>query len=86
MHDVITTRLSSKGQVVIPEPIRQRMRLKPGVRFVVVGDDDAIVLRPITAPSLDEFDDLIAKARRAAREAGLRRSDITAAITAVRSG
>ena len=86
MHDVITTRLSSKGQVVIPEPIRQRMRLKPGVRFVVVGDDDAIVLRPITAPSLEEFDDLIAKARRAAREAGLRRSDITAAITAVRSG
>ena len=62
------------------------MRLKPGVRFVVVGDDDAIVLRPITAPSLEEFDDLIAKARRAAREAGLRRSDITAAITAVRSG
>ncbi len=85
MNDVVTTRLSSKGQVVIPEPIRQRMSLKPGVRFVVVCDADAIVLRPITAPSLDEFDSLIAKARRAAREAGLRRSDITAAIKAVRS-
>ena len=85
MNDVMTTRLSSKGQVVIPEPIRQRMSLKPGVRFVVVSDADAIVLRPITAPSLDEFDSLIADARRAAREAGLRRSDITAAIKAVRS-
>lgn len=79
------TRLSSKGQVVIPEPIRQRMRLETGVRFVVVGDADAIVLRPIAAPSLDEFDSLVAKARRAAREAGLRRSDVTAAIRAVRA-
>ena len=85
MNDVITTRLSSRGQVVIPEPVRKRMSLKPGVRFVVVGDADAIVLRPITAPSLAEFDSLIAQARQAAREAGLRRSDITAAVKAVRS-
>ena len=85
MNEVTTTKLSSRGQVVIPESIRRRMRLKAGVRFVVANNADAIVLRPITAPSLDEFDSLIAKARRAAREAGLRRSDVSAAIRAVRS-
>ncbi len=85
MSDIVTTRLSSKGQVVIPEPVRERMRLAPGTRFVVVGGEDAIVLKPITAPSMQEFDDILAEARRAARAAGLRPADVSAAIRAVRS-
>lgn len=85
MSDVVTTRLSSKGQVVIPEPVRERMRLEPGTRFVVVGGKDAIVLKPITAPSMREFDDILAEARKAARAAGLRPADISAAIRSVRS-
>jgi AbrB family looped-hinge helix DNA binding protein len=32
--------MSSKGQVVIPEDIRNRLKLKSGSRFVVVGKDD----------------------------------------------
>ena len=40
MKAVTTTRLSSKGQVVIPEAIRRRLRLDPGAEFVVLGDDN----------------------------------------------
>ena len=86
MDDLATTRLSSKGQVVIPEAIRKRLGLEPGTEFVVLGEDDTVVLKPIAAPSMREFDEIIAHAAHAAREAGLRPSDIAAAIRAVRSG
>ena len=84
MSDVVTTRSSCKGQVVIPQPIRERMRLAPGTLFVVVGGQDAIVLKPITAPPMQEFEDILAEARNAARAAGLRPADVSAAIRSVR--
>ena len=75
-----------EGQVVIPEAIRKRLGLEPGTEFVVLGEDDTVVLKPIAAPSMREFDEIIAHAAHAAGEAGLRPSDIAAAIRAVRSG
>ena len=85
MRQVATTKMSSKGQVVIPEAIRKRLGLEPGVEFVVLGEGDTVVLKPISVPSMREFDEVIAGARRAARRAGLKRSDIAAAIQSVRS-
>jgi len=76
--------MSSKGQVVIPEEICMRLGLKAGDRFVVLGEKDTVTLKAITPPSLDEFDGLIAEARRQAREAGLKRSDISAAAAKAR--
>lgn len=74
-----TTRMSSKGQVVIPEEIRTRLRLKPGSRFVVLGQRDTVVLKTLSPPSMERFDDLITEARRQARRAGMKRSDVSAA-------
>ena len=85
MKDVTTTRLSSKGQVVIPEAIRRRLGLDPGAEFVVLGDDDTIVLQRVRAPAMQDFDAIVARARGAARGAGMRQSDVAAAIEAVRS-
>jgi len=79
-----TTRMSSKGQVVIPEAVRKRLGLKEGAKFVVVADKDVVVLKALGPPSMAEFDDLIAEARRQARKAGLKRSDVAAAIARVR--
>ena len=84
MEALATTRLSSKGQVVIPEEIRKRLKLKPGDHFVVTGDKDVVILKTLTAPRMEDFDELIAETRRQAKAAGLKRSDITAAITRVR--
>ena len=85
MESVTTTRLSSKGQIVIPDAIRRRLGLEPGVEFVVLGENDTIVLKRIRTPAMHDFDTIVARARQAARRAGLRRSDIAAAIEAVRS-
>lgn len=85
MNDIATTRLSSRGQVVIPEAIRRKMGLESGTEFVVLGEDGTVVLKVIEAPSMREFDEIMAKAQRDARLAGLRKSDIAEAIRAVRS-
>ena len=85
MNDIATTKLSSRGQVVIPEAIRRKMGLESGTEFVVLGEDGTVVLKVIEAPSMREFDEIMAKAQRDARLAGLRKSDIAEAIRAVRS-
>ena len=85
MKPVTTTRLSSKGQIVIPEALRRRLGLEPGSGFVVLGDGDTIVLQRVRAPTMRDFDTIVARARQAARRAAMRRSDVAAAIDAVRS-
>lgn len=72
--------MSSKGQVVIPEEIRDQLGLTPGTQFVVVGDRDVVILKALAPPALSEFDGLIREARRQARQANLKRSDIRQAI------
>lgn len=84
MTHLATTRMSSKGQVVIPEDIRNRLRLKSGSRFVVVGKDDVIILKTIAPPTMTEFDVLVSEARKQAKKAGLRPADISDAVKKVR--
>ena len=79
-----TTKISSKGQVVIPEEIRKRLNIQEGTQFVVVGDKDVVVLQVIRAPDMDEFKVLVKQARLQAKQAGLKRSDINKAIKEVR--
>lgn len=39
-------RVSTKGQVVIPQAIRRRLGIKPGDRLVIVGgENEAIVMK-----------------------------------------
>jgi AbrB family looped-hinge helix DNA binding protein len=85
MANISTTKMSSKGQVVIPEAIRKKLGLKSGDQFIVTGNKDVVILKSISPPSLDEFDDLIAEARKQARNAGMKRSDIKAALGRVRN-
>ena len=86
MATTATTRMSSKGQVVIPEEIRKRLKLKAGTQFVIMGENDVVILKTIKPPSMAEFDSLIAKARRQGKKSGLKQSDITAAIAKARGG
>ncbi len=41
------TRLSERGQVVIPTELRKSMHLKEGERFIVAGLGDTIILRKL---------------------------------------
>ena len=76
MSDYATTKLSSKGQVVIPEDIREQLHLKEGDQFIVIGQGDAVIFKAITPPSLDEFDGLLAQAKASAKKAKAKQSDV----------
>lgn len=80
MTAIETTKMSSKGQIVIPEGIRNRLGLKTGDKFMVIGDKDVVILKTLSAPSINDFDSLIREARKQARVTGLKKSDILNAI------
>ena len=84
MRSMATTRMSSKGQVVIPEDIRRRLELDAGTQFIVLGEDDVVILKLVRPPSMADFDRLIKKAKKQARAAGLTRSGVSAVVSRVR--
>ena len=84
MSTVATTRMSSKGQIVIPEEVRNRLGIVTGTQFIVMGENDVVILKTIAPPSMDDFDGIINRARRQARTAGMKPSDVTKAVAKVR--
>ena len=43
---MLTTKLSSKGQVIIPKEIRSRHHWEPGQELQAIDTDDGLLLRP----------------------------------------
>lgn len=84
MKTLATTKMSSKGQIVIPEDIRKALNLTEGNQFVVLGEKDVIILKVITSPSMKDFDHLIAQARAGAKKAGLKQANLKKIIKNVR--
>jgi AbrB family looped-hinge helix DNA binding protein len=80
-----TTKLSSKGQVVIPESVRDELQIKEGAHFMVIGQGDTVILKIIAPPRPAEFKALLAESHAQAKAAGLKKSDIKKAIKKVRS-
>ncbi|MBN1765433.1 MAG: AbrB/MazE/SpoVT family DNA-binding domain-containing protein [Sedimentisphaerales bacterium] len=84
--NMATTKMSSKGQVVIPEIIRKALGLESGCQFLVLGEKDAVILKSISAPSKKEVNSLLSKARKKAKKAGLKPRDIANAVKKIRGG
>lgn len=80
MNKLATTKLSSRGQVVIPEEIREQMHLHTGDQFVVFSENDVVILKVITRPDISEFNNLVSLARHTAEKIGLKELDIEEAI------
>lgn len=79
------TKLSQKGQVVIPNNIRRQLGLKEGMRFLVVGMGDTIVLRRL---KLNEekirFRRLLQESRNKAEKVGFTEKEIERLIRETR--
>jgi len=50
----------------------------------VVGQKDVVILKTITQPSIIEFDQLISEARKQAKKAGMKKTDISSPIQKIR--
>lgn len=52
---VETIRMSSKGQIVIPQEIREEIEADEGTVFAVTGSKDTVILKKIQTPSKEEL-------------------------------
>ena len=72
-----TTKVSSKGQVVIPLSIRKRAGIREGERLLAIALGDTIVLKKIVDRT---FEEAVKPIWIRMREIGLREEDIDAII------
>ena len=68
MRTPFTTRISSRGQVVIPGPVRKALAIEPGTTFLVIARKDTIVLHRLQEPPWQFFDDMVKQARKQGRQ------------------
>lgn len=81
------TKVSSKGQLVIPQDIRNLVGLNPGDILLVYGEKDTIVLKKLKKPNLKkEFLELFEKVNRKIAALGITEEDILKASEEVRHG
>lgn len=80
-----TTKMTSKGQVVIPEEIREYMHLASGVKFIVMATDDSIVFKKINPISTQDLKSLLKISRQLAKEYDIQESEIAEAVKKVRA-
>ena len=84
MENIEITHLSSKGQVVLPQALRKRLKLEVGVQFLVMGDGDMIVLKQLKIPAKSDFKKFMSESRALAKKSGLNELDVQKAIREVR--
>ncbi len=84
MEKIEVTSMSSRGQIVIPLDIREELGLKEGEKFIVVGENDTVVLKKIGMPSFKDFDKLIKKTRDFAKEKNIKKEYVEEAIKKAR--
>ena len=53
------TRLSSKGQIVIPRQIRQSHGWREGAAFTIIDEGDSLILRPVVSKTTIDIKDVI---------------------------
>lgn len=84
--EVELTRISEKGQVVIPSSLRKEMKIATSDRFLVFGEGSTIILKKIENPTFKKsFDEIANPIQEAAKQIGLTKKDLQKAVRDVRN-
>jgi len=79
------SRISEKGQIVIPNSLRRKMKIKKSDQFMVFGEKNTIILKKIEKAAVSKtFDNISKSLRKSAKESGFSRNDLTGIIEDVR--
>ena len=70
------TTTSPKGQVVIPQEIREELKIKSGTKFVVYGRGDTIIFKKLEMPTINDFEKLVNFGTKFAKRKGIKESDV----------
>ncbi len=79
------TRVSSRGQVVIPGPIREKLGLKDGSRLIVFGEGDTVILKKVGLSSALGRSQTLSSIRKKVKDIGITRRDVSREVVAVRA-
>ena len=80
--EVVT--VSSKGQIVLPADIRNKLDIKAGDRLAAFASDDCVMLKIIKLPSIEDFKKELNKLNDWAEEVGYVEGDVNKIIKDVR--
>jgi AbrB family looped-hinge helix DNA binding protein len=58
-----TTRLSSKGQIILPKTVRDQHHWAPGTDFSVEDTGDGVLLRPVKTGQPTRLEDVVGSLR-----------------------
>jgi AbrB family looped-hinge helix DNA binding protein len=56
---MMTTRLSTKGQLILPKTLREAHGWRPGTEFAVEEVRDGLLLRPVASFKATRFEDVL---------------------------
>lgn len=85
MTQIQVTSVSSKGQVVIPNNIRETMGISIGTKMIIFTDGDNLLLKPIQKPNFKIFKKLIKESKKLITKTGLKKTHIQKLIKQVRN-
>lgn len=84
-----TTKMSSRGQIVIPQNVRAEINAEEGTIFLVMTSGDTLVLKKVETPSkevfLKEFKDLVTANTKRNEKLGIKESDVPDMIHRLRA-
>ena len=84
--EVELTRISEKGQVVIPSSLRKEMKINKSDKFLVFGENNTIILKKIEQPAFKKsFREIANPLQKTAKQSGLTAKDLEKAIRDVRN-
>ncbi|MBU4070064.1 MAG: AbrB/MazE/SpoVT family DNA-binding domain-containing protein [Nanoarchaeota archaeon] len=81
---VSITKISSKGQVVIPREIRERLKVKEGNLFLVIDQDNSICLKKIEIPKIKTWQAATKPFKKAAQKSKFTKDDLLRLIQEIR--
>ena len=73
---VTLTKLSSKGQVVIPLDIREKMNLEEGNLLIISDNNDSICMKKIELPKIKSWKESTKPFREAAKKSNFSNEDL----------
>lgn len=77
--------VSSKGQVVLPLKMRNKLKINSGDKLFIYCNEDSILIKKIKFPSKEEFENGIKENMKIAKESSLTEQDIFDAIKEIRN-
>ena len=87
--EVETTKMSSRGQIVIPQDVREEVNAEEGTIFAVVGNKDTIILKKIEKPSkkllIRELGEIAKEGAKRAEKLGIKESDVPKLVSKIRN-